>query len=430
EYTLVSSSPADWSGNYVITYGTSASNMYALKGLSGNVKYESSSSGSAVLLSNSGMSYANSKLSGATAPYIFKIAANGSKYTIRSSSTGSYVASYSSYLYSRTNLETNYCLWSLSCSNGNMTATNSASSSYPNLSFASSKYFMLSSSAPSSLRFWKQGGGSTTYYTTSPSAASPDPEPVTTYTVSFSVPSGVSSVASQTAAADSYITLPTAGAPSGYTFLGWVTSAVSSTTTKPTVLTGSYKVTDNITLRALYSYTTSSGSAYQLLGSAPADWNGKYVITYGTNTGSMYVLKGLSGNASYESSTSGGAVLLSNTGMSYANGALSGATDAYIFNVAANGSYYTIQNSATGSYLANYNSYLYSRSSYESAYSRWTLSCSNQNMTVKNAASSNYPYLSFYNGTKYFMMNSSVPTGLYFWKQSAAGTGTTYYTTG
>ncbi|MBQ1399356.1 MAG: DUF4430 domain-containing protein, partial [Lachnospiraceae bacterium] len=426
EYTLVSSSPADWSGNYVITYGTSASNMYALKGLSGNVKYESSSSGSAVLLSNSGMSYANSKLSGATAPYIFKIAANGSKYTIQNTSTGSYVASYSSYLYSRASLETSYCLWSLSCNNGNITASNSASGSYPNLSFSSSKYFMLSSSAPTGLYFWKQSGsssGSTTYYTTGASAATPTPS--TTYTVSFSVPSGVSSVASQTATANSYITLPSAGAPSGYTFLGWVTSAVSSTTTRPSVLTGSYKVTGNITLRALYSYTTSSGSgsSYALVSSAPSSWTGKYVISYGSDAGSMYILKGLSGDNKYESSSNGSAVLLSNTGMSLSNNQLSGVSNAYVFDVAADGSYYTIRSAATGTYVSNYNYYLWSRSSYSSSAACWTLSCSNGNMTVKSSASSNYPYLSFYTGSKYFMIGSSVPSSLHFFKQTGSGSG-------
>ena len=37
------------------------------------------------------------------------------------------------------------------------------------------------------------------------------------------------------------ITLPTAGAPEGYTFAGWVTAAVNNSTTAPTILTGSYE---------------------------------------------------------------------------------------------------------------------------------------------------------------------------------------------
>ena len=253
----------------------------------------------------------------------------------------------------------------------------------------------------------------------------------TTYTVSFTVPSGVAAVASMSAEANGYITLPTAGAPSGYTFLGWVTEAVNNSTAAPAnILTGSYQVTGNITLKALYSYTASSGSetGYELLSSAPSDWAGNYVITYGTNTSSLYVLKGLSGNTKYESASAGGSILYSNTGMSYADGYMTGVSSAYVWNIAATGSYYTIRNASTGTYLGNYSSYLYSRSSYSSSYCRWTLSCSSGNMTVKSTRSTSYPYLSF-SSNNYFMVNSSAPTGLYFWKETTVGGTVTYYTT-
>ncbi|MBR4193318.1 MAG: InlB B-repeat-containing protein [Oscillospiraceae bacterium] len=256
---------------------------------------------------------------------------------------------------------------------------------------------------------------------------------VTTYTVSFTVPAGVAAVASMSAEANSYITLPTAGAPEGYTFLGWVTETVNNSTTAPSnILTGSYKVTGNITLKALYSYTeTGAGgeTAYELLSAAPSDWTGSYLITYGTNTSSLYVLKGLSGNNKYESSSNGSAVLYSNTGMSYADGYMTGVTNAYVWNIAKTGSYYTIQNASTNTYLANKSNYLYSQSSYSSSYCRWTLSCSSGNITAKNTGSSRYPYLSF-SSSNYFMVNRSVPTGLYFWKQTTtSGSTVTYYTT-
>ena len=258
-----------------------------------------------------------------------------------------------------------------------------------------------------------------------------DPIGVTTYTVSFSVPSGVSAVSSQTVNAGSSITLPTAGAPSGYTFLGWVTSAVNNSTSAPTYLTGTYTPTASITLKALYTYTATSGggTAYELLDTAPTDWSGNYIITYGTSTSSLYVLKGLSGNKRYESTSAGGCTLYSNTGMSYADGYMTGVTNAYVFTIAKTGSYYTIRNASTGTYLGSYSSYLYSRSSYSSSYCRWTLSMSNGNVTAKNTASSRYPYLSF-SSSKYFMMGSSVPSGLYFWRETTTGgTTTTYYTT-
>ncbi len=256
--------------------------------------------------------------------------------------------------------------------------------------------------------------------------------PGTNVTVTYSVPSGISAPASQTVASGSSITLPTVGAPSGYTFLGWVTSPVNNSTTQPTTYTGTVTVNSSVTLYALYSYTSTSGGSgtgYQLLQSAPSNWAGSYIITFGTSTSSLYVLKGLSGNKSYESASAGGAVLLANTGMSYADGYLTGATNAYVFDIAASSNKYTIKNKSTGTYLGSYNSYLYSRTSNSSSYCRWTLSMNNGNVTAANSASSRYPYLAF-SSSNYFMVNSSAPTGLYFWKlTSTGGTTTTYYTT-
>ena len=407
--------------------------MYVLKGVtpsSNGAQIENSSNASAY--SSTGMSLSNNTLSNVSSSYVFTLAANGSAYTVKSASTGSYLGLSSYYLAAYTTLNSTYCNWTPSLSSGAAQLKNSAGGSYPCLGFStSSKYFWTASATNGYvLRLWKATSSGTTYYTTSPSSSGSTP--ATSYTVSFSVPSGVSSVASQTVSANSTITLPTAGAPSGYTFLGWVTSAVSSTTVKPTVLTGSYKVTGNITLRALYSYTSSSGSgsSYQLVSSTPASWDGNYVITYGTSSSSMYVLKGLSGDDRYESSTSNAAVLLSNTGMTLSNNTLSGATNSYIFKVASNGSKYTIQSASTGSYVASYSAYLSSRANLETSYCLWSLSCSNGNVTATNSASGSYPYMSFATGSKYFMLSASAPTGLYFWKQTGSGSSTTYYTTG
>jgi len=262
-----------------------------------------------------------------------------------------------------------------------------------------------------------------------------NPNPGTTYTVTFSVPSGISAPASQTVAAGGSITLPTAAAPSGYTFLGWVTSRVTNSTTQPTTYSGTVTVNSNVTLYALYSYTSTSGgnggTAYQLLQSAPSNWAGSYIITYGTSTSSLYVLKGLSGNTSYESTSAGGATLLANTGMTYSDGYLTGATNAYVFDIAASGNKYTIRNKSTGTYLGSYNSYLYSRTSNSSSYCKWGLALSNGNATLTNTASSRYPYLAF-SSSNYFMVSSTAPTGLYLWKQtttSGGGSTVTYYTT-
>ena len=259
-----------------------------------------------------------------------------------------------------------------------------------------------------------------------------DPEPTETYTVSFSVPSGVSAIDPITVEPDEAFTLPTAGAPSGYTFVGWTTSAVSSTTTAPTSYAGGISVTTSgsLTLYALYTYTrtTTGNGGYELVTSAPSDWTGDYVITCGTGS-DLYAMKGLSGNTKYESASCGGAVALSSTGMTLSGTTLTNVSSAYVFTVGTSGSYYTFKNKSTGTYLGSYRSYLYSRTSLSTSYCRWTMSMNGTAVNMYNSASSSYPYMAFSN-SNYFMMYSSSNTTISLWKYVGSGsTTTTYYTT-
>ena len=486
-YELLTQAPSSWVGNYVITYGNGSS-LYALKGLSSGTKYESASAGGAVALSSTGMTLSGSQLQNASNAYIFKIASYNGKYSIQNASTGTYLASRSNYLYAYT-LSSSYCTWGLAMSGSAVSASNSAASRYPYLAFSSSKYFMINSST-SGIYFWKEASAGTSYYATSPQTQTHEhsygawtsngngthsrscscgdketqncsytsvvtaptateqgyttytctvcgysyvgdytPATGTNYTVSFSVPSGVAAVASVTCNSNSSFTLPTAGALSGYTFLGWVTGSLSATTSRPsTILTGTYKPTGNITLYALYSYTQSGGSTgYELVTSAPSDWSGQYVITYG-NGSSLYALKGLSNNKKYESSSAGGAVALASTGMTLSGSTLTNVGSAYTFTITKSGSKYSIKNNSTGTYLSSRSSYLYALSTLSSSYGYWTLAMNGSAVKATNSYSSRYPYLAF-SSSKYFMINSST-SGIYFWKLSSTGGSTTYYTTG
>ncbi len=433
-YELVTSTPSSWAGDYVITSDASAS--YVVKGLSGNrVSYETASNGGAAAFSSTGMTRSGTTLSNVSDQYVFTAAASGSYFSFRNKSTKTYLASYRSVLYTYTSLSTSYCRWTPTFSGSAVMMKNSASSSYPYMGYSSSVFQLLSSSS-SRVYLWKAttGASSATVYTTAPSSGStqptdPDPEvPVTTYTVSFSVPSGVSAVASQTVEAGNSVTLPTAGAPSGYTFTGWVTGTVNNATSRPSsVLTGSYTPTANVTLNALYSHTTSGGATvYELVTSTPSSWAGNYVVTYG-NGSSLYALKGLSGTTKYESASSGGAVALASTGMSLSGATLSNVSSSYVFTMAASGSYYTMKNASTGTYLASRSNYLYSYPSASTSYCRWTPAMNGATVNLKNTASSRYPYLSF-SSSGYFMVNSTSGNSIYLWKEAAGGSSTVYTT--
>ena len=86
-----------------------------------------------------------------------------------------------------------------------------------------------------------------------------------TFYVSFEVPDGVAAVETMVCNKNG-ITLPTANTLEGYSFLGWTTAPVEDTESKPTVLTGSYNTTQNVTLYALYSYAVGgSGTTEYVL---------------------------------------------------------------------------------------------------------------------------------------------------------------------
>lgn len=79
------------------------------------------------------------------------------------------------------------------------------------------------------------------------------------YKVSFSVPDGVEEIEPMTSNTNSGITLPIAGAPEGYTFLGWVTTDYDNVETRPTgILTGTYIAPNDICLIALYQQGESA----------------------------------------------------------------------------------------------------------------------------------------------------------------------------
>lgn len=110
--------------------------------------------------------------------------------------------------------------------------------------------------------------------------------PTETYTVTLDAGTGSCTIPSITqTTAGASVNLPAAtpaticASEEGYTFAGWATEAVSETTTAPTLLSGSYTPTNDITLYAVYKKNDSEGDAnYHKVTSALTDWSGEYLI--------------------------------------------------------------------------------------------------------------------------------------------------------
>ncbi|MBR6119177.1 MAG: InlB B-repeat-containing protein, partial [Oscillospiraceae bacterium] len=296
-YELVSSAPADWSGNYVITYGVDTS-LYALTGVSGSTGgTDIESTANATVFSSTGMSLADNKLSNVANSYLFTLAPSGNYYSVKSVSTGSYLGETTSYyLGAYSNLNTSYCLWTPGyySSNASTLYNANSSTSYPLLSFHTTNNYFWSGSTNNqgtnaqNVRLWKEALGTTTYYWTDPEEIIPEE-----HTVSFTTPDGVTAPAPMVMDNVTGGTLPTAEAPEGYTFLGWVVEDYDNVTEQPAeILTGVYKPQADITLKALYTYMQDGGSVetgYYLVTDAAALAAGdKIVITAnGSGTASL-----------------------------------------------------------------------------------------------------------------------------------------------
>ncbi|MBO2518036.1 MAG: hypothetical protein CW338_12335, partial [Clostridiales bacterium] len=247
------------------------------------------------------------------------------------------------------------------------------------------------------------------------------------YTVSFSVPEGISIPAAMVCHAGEFITLPTADVPDSYTFIGWVTEDCRNVSELPAVFTDRYTPEGSITLKALYSRTNDDPAGFRLLTSAPDDWEGDYVITYGAAADTMFVLKGIT-TGKYESGTAGGSAALTDSGLTLTGNTLTGVDSIYVFRIAAADGMFRIHNISTGTYLASRGGYLYSYKTDAVNYCRWMLAMSGDAVDASNAASRSFAHLGFHTRNEYFAVTRSAGNQILFWKLTG-GTGSVSYTT-
>ncbi len=259
---------------------------------------------------------------------------------------------------------------------------------------------------------------------------------LTGYTVEFSVPAGLEAPESMFCEPEGSITLPTAPAPEGYSFVGWVENTVSETTENTeTVYTGSYPATRDITLKALYTRTAGENkTVYQLISSIDDVTPEEYVITSGI-TVNDYMMAATT--SSYYNNTNGKTLIstsgaaISSTNPKYLENvpdankfklnsiSTEGYTDYFAIYASANSSaYYLSTNSTTDNNLTT-NTTLYQSGIWKPE------SVSSGKFWMANGYMTTYALC--YNGT-YFNTTNTAGNGVYLWKKTSLSA-TTYYTT-
>lgn len=138
-----------------------------------------------------------------------------------------------------------------------------------------------------------------------------------TFVVSYSVPKGIDAVEnSEAVVSGETVILPTAKAKEGFVFVGWVLTKTVETEVCPEVFSAEteYTVTGDITLYALYSYTTGSGN-YVKVTENLADWSGEYLIVYESGE-NAYIFNAADAVNGYVSATTSGASIVNNEAVS------------------------------------------------------------------------------------------------------------------
>lgn len=184
--------------------------------------------------------------------YSYRASDNVQVFTVKVNSDGQYgFHTGSGYIYSASssnnNLKTNTTsattapsgtsAWTLSASNYVFSCTNVTNTSYY-LAFNGTSYFSQYKSGQSKPYIYKKQSD-------------------VSYTITFNPGNGTCGTPSVTQNSGTTITLPTATpstecANAGWSFAGWATQSISETTTAPTLLTGSYTISGNVTLYAVY----------------------------------------------------------------------------------------------------------------------------------------------------------------------------------
>ena len=238
-------------------------------------------------------------------------------------------------------------------------------------------------------------------------------------TVTFDVPDGVDTVVMGNGN-----TLPAAGAPDGYTFIGWSEEKISETTTTPTILEAG-SIYDGLAtiLYAVYTRTETAASTEQFVKvtSAPSDWSGQYLIVYEA------------GNVAFDGSLTALDTAKKALGITIDNGVIQ-ATDALknsMFTIAKSGSNYTIK-SASGYYIGQSSNANGLKSSTSTSYSN-TISMNSDGSVNLVSGGAYLRYNAASDQLRFRYYKSSSYTGqkaiCLYELVEIPGTTTTYYTT-
>lgn len=162
--------------------------------------------------------------------------------------------------------------------------------------------------------------------------------------------------------------------------------------------------------------SSSTGTTYTKLTSAPTDWTGDYVIV-GLSGSTYYVLNANANTTGTTLGSTSGSVTLSSAGIAMSGNTLSNVPTNYVYTCKKSGSYYYFKMKNSGNYLAYKASGLTTATTYTGDTTLWSLTISAGAVTMKSKSNTSYR-LCFNTSAKMFRCYSNNTYKLYFFKAS------------
>ncbi len=158
-YTLVTSTPSDWAGDYVIVGQVASSSTYYVLDASGTVTgTDLGSTSGAKTFTDAGITLDGSTLTGVSSDYVYTCGKTGSNYYLKMKNSSNYLTYASKGLTTSASSSDATAQWTLTASSGTVTMTNCNATDYTLLFNTSSKQFRCYNSSNNyKLYFYKLG---------------------------------------------------------------------------------------------------------------------------------------------------------------------------------------------------------------------------------------------------------------------------------
>ena len=213
----------------------------------------------------------------------------------------------------------------------------------------------------------------------------------------------------------------------GWSFKGWVNNPIAASEARPVFCKPGARFTPegDTTFYALYVCVQSDDSdakAYELVSKPQQDWNGNYLISYGTD-GNLCLFTGLQGsNDGLNVENAENTTALAETEITLEEELLYDVPDAFVFTLESRGeNAYSLQSVSTGTYYGSNGFSVLGFTNYAADSCDWIPGVGENASGLRSTMDCAYPFFGYVDAYHFFWADSSVNPAIRLWKETEFG---------